>query len=63
MGHHQAPGAGEVDVLLPVPAPPHLHPTRGGVDGGALLQNLDDVILVGIDAQIARNGERILDDF
>jgi hypothetical protein len=34
LGHHEAPGAREVDVLLPLRDPRHLQPVRGGLDGG-----------------------------
>src|SRR6266704_5285699 len=35
LGHHQAAGAGEVDVFLSVRDSGYLQPVRGGVDGGA----------------------------
>ena len=34
LGHHQAAGPGEVDLLLPVRDPRRVQPLRGGLDGG-----------------------------
>ncbi len=34
LGHHQAEGAGQMELFLPVRGAGHLQPLRGGLDGG-----------------------------
>ena len=34
MGHHQAEGARQMELLLPLRDPGHLQPLCGGLDGG-----------------------------